>query len=141
MEKKLIKLDKQTSDDGAVSVFLLLDTELIRKGILTKLTPAQLKILIAIASHMDEKGEAFPSMRYLSEITGVSVNTICTAVKGLLEVRIDGLPIILRRLEGKGARKKSKYYFNINTDTPILEEVDEEVRLTAKNHILQYCRI
>lgn len=141
LDKKFLTMNKQFEEDGSLSVMLSLNTDLIRKGILRDLTPAQLKILLAIASHMDDNGEAFPSMRYISEITGVAVNTVSTAVKGLLAMRFDGLPVMTRIIEGAGARKKSKYNFAIDTDNPVIDVVDElqEVRMTPKQAILLYC--
>ncbi|AFQ45250.1 helix-turn-helix domain-containing protein [Desulfosporosinus meridiei] len=100
MIKMFLSLDKKFDSNGDVTVMLSLDTELIRKGILAKLTPAQLKVLLAIASHIDDDGVAFPSMRYISEVTGVVLNTVNTAVKGLLELRIDGLPVVTRKVTG-----------------------------------------
>lgn len=134
-----LALDKKFTADGEVSVMLSLDTELIRGGILKKMTPAQLKVLLAIASHIDDNGEAFPSMRYISEVTGVALNTVNTAVKGLIELRIEGLPIMTRKIQGTGARKKSLYNFAIDTDNPVIDEGTLEKRSTPKNLILLFC--
>lgn len=139
MDKRFLELKKEFDENGDVTVMLSLDTELIRKGMLKNLTPAQLKILLAIASHMDDNGIAFPSMRYLSEITGVAVNTVSTAVKGLLDLRIDGVPVMTRIVEGTGARKKSKYNFVVDTDNPVVVDETQEVRQTAKYFILLFC--
>lgn len=135
-----LNLVKEFEPNGEVSVMLALDTELIRKGILTKLTPPQLKVLLAIASHMDENGEAFPSMRYISDVSGVALSTVTTAIKGLLAIRFDGLPVLTRTITGTGARKKSLYNFVIDTENPVVEEEETEVkRSTAKNLMLYYC--
>ncbi|HIE5864166.1 TPA: helix-turn-helix domain-containing protein [Clostridium botulinum] len=138
-DKKFLALEKQFDEDGNISVMLSLDTDLIRKGMLKNLKPTELKVLLALASHMDDNGEAFPSLRYISEITGVAVNTVSTAVKGLLALRIDGLPIMTRKIEGKGARKKSKYNFVVDTDNPVVDEELVEKRMTPKQIILLYC--
>lgn len=139
MDKKFLALNKEFDEQGNITVMLNLDTELIRKGMLKNLTPAQLKVLLAIASHMDDNGEAFPSMRYISEVTGVALNTVSTAIKGLLELRVDGLPIMTREIEGTGARKKSKYNFVVDTDNPVVDEETQEERMTPKQLILLYC--
>lgn len=139
MDKKFLALNKEFNEQGNLTVMLNLDTELIRKGMLKNLTPAQLKVLLAIASHMDDNGEAFPSMRYISEVTGVALNTVSTAIKGLLELRMDGLPIMTRKIEGTGARKKSKYNFVVDTDNPVIDEETQEERMTSKQLILVYC--
>lgn len=139
MDKKFLDLEKLFDEAGNITVMLQIDTELIRKGILKSLTPTQLKVLLAIASHMDDNGEAFPSMRYLSEVTGVALSTVTTAITGLLELRIDGIPIMTRTLEGTGARKKSIYNFVVDTDDPVIKEVTKDSRMTAKQIILLYC--
>jgi hypothetical protein len=137
--RMFLTLDKRYDETVHVKVFLSLDTELIRKGILSKLTSTQLIVLLAIASHMDDNGEAFPSMRYLAEITGVAVNTVKTAINGLLKLTIDGLPIITRNIEGTGARKRSKYNFVINTSlTPVATPITEDA--TTANPIAEPVR-
>lgn len=89
MDKKFLTLGKQFDEEGSISVMLSLYTELIRKGVLKNLAPAQLKVLLALASHMDDNEEAFPSLRYISEITGVAVNIVSTDIKGLVDLKVD----------------------------------------------------
>ena len=113
MGKKFLEMDKQFDDEGNITVLLQIDTELIRKGILKELTPSQLKVLIVVSAHSDDNGEAFPSLRYIAEATGIALSTVDTAVKGLLKLRIDGQPIMTREIKGDGARKKSVYNFEI----------------------------
>ena len=138
--KSFFKLGSEVDNEGSVKVLLQLDTELIRKGALRVLTPSQLKVLLAIASHMDENGEAYPSMRCLSEITGISTNTVNTAIIGLLDVRVDGVPIVKRKIEGTGARKKSRYSFIVDNDWDVEEvEMAGITRVSPKVMLLFFC--
>lgn len=126
MGKKFLELDKQFDDEGNLTVLLQIDTELIRKGILKELTPSQLKVLIVVSAHSDDNGQAFPSLRYISEVTGIALSTVDTAVKGILKLRIDGQPIMTRKIEGEGARKKSKYNFDVEETVTVTREKSTE---------------
>lgn len=145
MSKRFLDLDRKYSNSGEVeSTYLLLDTSLIRDGLLKSLTPTQLKVLLAIASHMDDGGEAFPSIRHISEITGIATPTVNKAIKQLLDVKCAGNLIMTRNVEGSGARKKSRYSFVIDTDivndpTVSLSEEQEELELNARTAIILFC--
>lgn len=46
---------------------------------------------------MDDNGETFSSIRYISEVTGVALNAAGTAIKELLELIM--VSIITRKIE------------------------------------------
>lgn len=133
MGKKFLEMDKQFDEDGNLTVMLQIDTELIRKGILKELTPSQLKVLMVVSAHSDDNGQAFPSLRYIADVTGITLKTVDTAVKGLLELRIDGQAIMTRKVEGTGARKKSLYSFDV--EEAITVTTEESTKKTSKYFI------
>lgn len=55
---------------------------------LVELTPDELAVAIAIASHADRRGDAWPSSRRLSQLTGLSRPTIRKAISRLVEQQI-----------------------------------------------------
>lgn len=136
MGKKFLEVEKQFDEEGNLTVLLQTDTELIRKGILKELTPSQLKVLMVISAHADDNGECFPSLRYIADVTGIALRTVDTAIKGLLDIRIDDKPIITRKIEGTGARKKSKYNLGTTEKVELETVVDDiPVKLTCKYYL------
>jgi hypothetical protein len=139
MNKKFLSVTKNVNENGETEVLLQFDTALIRNGILSNLTPTQLKVLMTIGSYMDEEGNAFPTLRTISEVSGVSVNTVNKAVKELLDVRVEGLPLMNRELVGTGSKQYTIYHFTIDTENPVIEEKTIEERKTPKQNILYFC--
>lgn len=144
-EKMFMKLRKEFGEDGSATTEISFDTAIIQDGILAKLTSSELKVLMVIASHMDDNGLAFPSMDRIVVLAGISKPTVVSAVKGLMELRIDGVPIFTRTLKGTGARQSSIYNFVIDLDNPVSEIIEKEVvdksRKTSKQFVEYYCKI
>lgn len=87
-----------------------IDTKAIQNGLVKELGTTPFSVLMAILSFLDDEGKAFPSQRKIAEITGLTQATVVKAIKKLLEVEIDGSPIISRELETLGNRKAFSVY-------------------------------
>lgn len=115
MSKKLLDLHKEFSPMGEFQgMYLKIDISLIMKGVLQSLSAPQLKVLLVIAAHMNEDGECFPSIERIMELTTCARQTVLDAIKALTSVQIDGVPLMAKVTEGKGIRKKNKYFFHID---------------------------
>lgn len=97
--------NKQTKYD----TYLKIDVTAIRNGLLHHVRGSELTVLLGIASFMNTKGECYPTQRQIAEITGLSLTTVNKAVSNLLEIQINGMPILDRVLRGTGQRKNSVY--------------------------------
>ncbi|MGF9741565.1 helix-turn-helix domain-containing protein [Priestia megaterium] len=67
-------------------------------------------MLMALASFMDEKGECYPTQAQLAERVGVHVNSANKYINELLEVQVDGKPLVTRKKLNKGQGKIFSYY-------------------------------
>jgi hypothetical protein len=97
--------NKQTRYD----TYLKIDVTAIRNGLLHHVRGSELTVLLGIASFMNTGGECYPTQRQIAEITGLSLTTVNKAVSNLLEIQINGMPILDRVLRGTGQRKNSVY--------------------------------
>lgn len=125
----LLGLIKKTKENGGVSVYISLNVELIRKGILQDLTGNEVKVLLAIASYMDEEGECTPVQERIATMTNLASSTVSLAVNSIIRKKIDGRVLMKRKFVGKGSKKYSKYKFPLLGD--VETESDIEERLTA----------
>lgn len=91
------------------SVFLKLNVDLIKKGIGGEMSGNAFRTLIALGCYMDNKGECFPSQRELVKKLGISAPTLKKSIEELLNIEINGNPILTRRFTGGGRGKKSVY--------------------------------
>lgn len=103
-----------------------LDLNAIQHGIIKDIGASEFVILCAIASYSDLEGEAFPSQRKLAEITGFSLPTVNKLVNRLLEVEINGIPLLSREFEQTGSKKKFSVY-SLNAKKKLNEESDLKV--------------
>lgn len=87
-----------------------LDIGAIQSGIIKDIGASEFAVLIAIASYTDIEGNAFPSQRRLSELTGLSLPTINKIVNRLITIEINGVPILSREFEQLGSKKKYSIY-------------------------------
>lgn len=97
--------NKQTRYD----TYLKIDVTAIRNGLLHHVRGSELTVLLGIASFMNTGGECYPTQRQIAEITGLSLTTVNKAISNLLEIQINGMPILDRVLRGTGQRKNSVY--------------------------------
>ena len=97
---ELLKKEIENQNESELKQFsVVINSESIQKGLLMKeIGSRQFCILVAILSHIDEYGQAFPSQRKLAEVTGMSLPTVNKGIKKLLETKINGEYIISREL-------------------------------------------
>jgi len=114
MSKKFVDLHKEFNYKGEwQGTYIKIDISLIMKGVLQSLTATQLKVLLVIAAHMNEEGKCFPSIDRIMDLTNCARQTVVDAIKALINVEVDGVPLMSKRTEGKGIRKKNVYNFDI----------------------------
>jgi len=114
------------NSDVYQDVFVHFSANQIRAGILKELVPKSnagekvgmavarnFTILMIIASYMNDEGKSFPSMRTITEISGLSRSAIGKAVADLSKVEIAGHKL-LTVVKERGYRNvdKNVYYFN-----------------------------
>lgn len=120
---------KDTTD-----VYLKVDVKALRGGLLREVKGSDLTVLIAIASYMNINGTCYPTQRQLAEVTGMSLTTINRAIKNLLDMAVNGHPVLERKLLGSGSKKSSVYtIFDI---APVEDdaEVDPDVTQGTKQN-------
>lgn len=110
-----------TNKKTVYDTFLKIDVTALRNGLLHHVRGSELTVLLAIASFMNKDGECYPTQRQLADVTGLSLTTVNKAISNLLDVQVNGKPIIERKLRGTGQKKNSIYtIFDI---APTIEDV------------------
>lgn len=110
----------------------------IQQGLIKELGTNEFAILLAIASYCDVDGQAFPSQRILSELTGLSLPTVNRVINKLLETKINGVPVLHRDFEKNASNKKfSVYTLNVKEseaalDPEVLVETDPKSKPTKR---------
>ncbi|NLP51286.1 helix-turn-helix domain-containing protein [Bacillus sp. RO1] len=84
-------------------------------GLANLLGASKTATLMGLASYMDEKGVAYPTQKQLADRTGISERTIHKNIKELLDLRINGKPI----LTAKKYRTDSGHYNYVYVLHPI----------------------
>lgn len=106
--------------------FLKIDVTALRSGLLHHIKGSELTVLLAIASFMDNDGVCYPTQRQISDITGISLPTVNKAISNLLNIRINDMPVLERKLRGSGQKKNSIYtIFDISPDDHIDDTVED----------------
>lgn len=96
---------------------VMINAKSIQSGLIKKIGQRQFVLLTAILSYCDEHGEAFPSQRTLSEITGISLKTVNQGVQKLLDTKIDGKYLINRELlDSNTVGKFSRYVVDFDVE-------------------------
>lgn len=129
MNDKIFTMEKELNDKGEVSVFIKINMELIKRGLLNELTGNELKILLAIVSFMDDRGQCFPSQETLANLTGLAVCTVSLNVNSLIKKRVGRKTFLHRKLVGAGHKKVSVYSFPLLFEKNGKSDIEE--RLTA----------
>lgn len=126
-----------TNKKDNLEVFLKVDVKALRGGLLKEVNGSDLTVLMAIASYMDINGKCYPTQRQLAEVTGMSLTTINRAIKNLLEIEVNGYPVLERKLVGKGNKKSSIYTIfdlsPVQDDTALDVDAEEDKPLNAKD--------
>lgn len=117
----------------------------IQHGLIKELGTNEFAVLLAIASFCDVDGQAFPSQRKLSELTGLSLPTVNRVINTLLETKINGVPVLHRDFETSASKKKfSVYTLNIKesdqSDPEInIEKAEEkQTKRTARDFAFEF---
>lgn len=118
-----------TNKKENLEVFLKINVSVLRGGLLKSVNGSDLTVLMAIASYMNINGQGFPTQRQIADITGMSLTTVNKSIKNLLAIKINGYPVLERKLIGSGSKKSSKY--TIFDVMPIMD--DEEVEPDISN--------
>lgn len=105
----------------------------IQAGLIKEIGSTRFAVLMAIVSFCDLEGEAFPSQRKIAEITGFSKTTVNRAIRDLLQMEVDGVPILSRELETLGSRTK----FSVYSILPSKKGNDPKEK-TARDYMLRY---
>jgi predicted transcriptional regulator len=91
-------------------VYLRVYKSMFTSGLVANMGIQNFATLMAIASYMNEKGECYPSQRQLAERMGVHVNSVNKYINSLLEVEVNGKPIVTRELAPRGRGRTSSFY-------------------------------
>lgn len=103
---------------------LRVSMDLLQKGIIRQIGANEFVVLMAIASFCDSECESFPSQRKIAEVTGYSLPTVNKIVNNLLEIKMNGVPLLTRSFEQSNSKKKFSIY-SLNTH----QEVEKEEEL------------
>lgn len=90
-------------------VFMKVHLTFYKSGLSQRLGIYMAGILTAIASYMDENGECYPTQRQLAERTGMDTKTLNKHLNILLNVRVNGKPLITRKFVKGRAYSNSVY--------------------------------
>ncbi|OAA90893.1 helix-turn-helix domain-containing protein [Clostridium ljungdahlii] len=102
--------DTQFVDDGKGNTDFLItfNINVLRDKVFPLLTASELKIWLTILSFTNLQGTCFPSQAKISEISNISKTTVNNAIKKLVDIEVNGEPLLKRDVVGH-IRKKSIY--------------------------------
>lgn len=119
-----------TNKKYSPDVYLKVDVKALRNGLLKQVNGSDLTVLMAIASYMNINGTCYPTQRQLADVTGMSLTTINRAIKNLLEITVNGHPVLERKLLGSGSKKSSVYtIFDI---APVEDDMDVDMDVATQ---------
>lgn len=117
-----------TTKEMSQQVYLRLYLSAFKSGLVAELKPTNFTVLLGICSYMDENGECYPTQRQLSERCGVSKTTVNKAINDLLEFKINGKPLLERKIIKEGLYKNSAYVVHPMSQVAIFGgEVDTSI--------------
>lgn len=125
-------------DDVVYTPYVSVCTDLMLNGYFDSSTPNGLMaLMIAIVSHADKEGFAFPSVERLAEMTGLSKRTVIDYIKTYANNSIKGRVLFYKQTikRGKGQYDINMYYIP-ETVVVFTEEQDlltEEQKLKMQN--------
>ena len=124
------KTDVQTGS-VVTDLDIVINAKEIRSG---KYKKIDMELLLAIVSFMDEEKKCFPTQKQLAEILNVTPKTVRNRLTKLLEVEIDGKPLINREFyNARGGKRASEYTLN----SPVEKEKKQDYN--SKNVIDYFC--
>lgn len=114
-QKKIQKRKHKTTDHN---LFFQVKIKAIKDDLLlTSLSGSELKVILAIASFINNQNKAYPSQKYLSRLTGLSVSAVSRNVTKLTSKKFLGdfvLQAIREREEGSKFGN-NRYYLSTKT--------------------------
>jgi len=138
--------DNPFTGDTVYTINIVIDPNSIRAGFIKSVGgPTALSILLTIISFTNADGVAFPSQHTIADATGLSVRTVNTVIKELLEVEIDGQKILSREFAPRrqdGGFQSSIYTFYSSGATEVKAEPVETVEtptMPPKEVITYFC--
>lgn len=114
MSNELFKLDRKLLDNGTSELSLRIPID-VCKIMLENLTGNELKVYLAIAIFMDDRGECTPSQDTISSITAISKPTVNKTINSLLKKKV-----LNRKLVEKGNRINYSIY-------SVTQSIDEKL--------------
>jgi hypothetical protein len=120
------------------SIFIKVNTDLIKLGIASSLSSNAFKTLITLSCYMNSEGVCFPSQRELAEKLNISTPTLKKAIDELLGFKINDKPILTREFKGGGRGKRSVYTIHPVSQISIFgnntgEKLKKEVKVSRKD--------
>lgn len=108
--------------------YIRLDMDLFSRGVVAQMRPTSFTVLMAILSFMDEKGECSPPQSEIALRAGVSRATVNKAITELTNVKVDGKPLIGRKIIQTSIGTASQYTVapEVITDTSTNGETKTE---------------
>lgn len=115
MSEKMFSISFDTELNQATnavdnSVYLRVYSSMFTSGLVANMGIHNFATLLVIASYMNEKGECYPTQVQLAERLGVHRNSVNKYVNNLLEIRVNGKPVITREIVNQGRGRVSSYY-------------------------------
>lgn len=88
----------------------------IRTGLFRKLKSTDVKVLFAIAIHIDKQGQCFPSQETIASLCGICRSAVQASIKKLEKITIDKEPLIKKyRTPPKRRGQFSNNTYKINS--------------------------
>ena len=114
-QKKIQKRKHKTTDHN---LFFQVKIKAIKDDLLlTSLSGSELKVILAIASFINNQNKAYPSQKYLSRLTGLSVSAVSRNVTKLTSKKFLG-DFVLQAIRGREEGSKfgnNRYYLSTKT--------------------------
>lgn len=120
---------------------LSLSTKQLQAGLVKQVGARNFAVLIAVASYLNKENLAFPSIEKITEITGLSAPTVVKSITELLDVRVGGQPIIVKKKVRTAAGNQKNIYHFVGAEVEA-EDSSESCNtdaMTAKEIIVYFC--
>ncbi len=126
MQLEIVNSYDVTQHKHVESFNIKLNMKSIRQGLIKDLGVYGFAVLNAIASYCDTHGECFPTQQNIADITGISRRKVITVINDLLNIKIDGVPLLEKRVESRPNKPNFNVYALYGFKEPQLEQVEEK---------------
>lgn len=98
-DKRLISVESQTehsitSGKSETRIFIKMYVEAVKGGLLADMGDSNWRTLCVISSHMDEKGNCWPTQDHIAKGLGISRQAASARVRKLLDYRWQGRALV-----------------------------------------------